>query len=397
MPRTAGSLELKDGDYEYLRSLIKQRTIQAQVVIRAHILLDRYNGNSIRNIAKVYDLSTATVQLCIKKYIAGGTNSALFDEHRKGRPVEITDDAVAWIISIACQRPADLGYAQELWTLKNLHQHIQNHALEAGFPRLETITKPMVQKILHRSDIKPHKIKYYCEKRDPDFESKMHDVLVVYKQISMQVDENGNLYIPEDEPVVHTVSCDEKPGIQAIATTGDDLRPTTENGYVMRDAEYKRLGTLSLLAGLDLNTGEAIPHVSETHKSSDFIELLKKLDQRYPEGDVIRIICDNHSAHKSKETRNFLATRPEGRFVFVFTPKHGSWLNLIESFFSKMTKQMLKGIRVKSREELRERIYLYFEEVNREPVVYHWTYKMDEITEDEAKAVGIKSNSECAC
>ena len=396
MPRTAGSLELKDGDYEYLRSLIKQRTIQAQVVIRAHILLDRYNGNSIRKIAKEYDLSTATVQLCIKKYIAGGTNSALFDEHRKGRPVEITDDAVAWIISIACQRPADLGYAQELWTLKNLHQHIQNHALEAGFPRLETITKPMVQKILHRSDIKPHKIKYYCEKRDPDFESKMHDVLVVYKQISMQIDENGNLYIPEDEPVVHTVSCDEKPGIQAIATTGDDLRPTTENGYVMRDAEYKRLGTLSLLAGLDLNTGEAIPHVSETHKSSDFIELLKKLDQRYPEGDVIRIICDNHSAHKSKETRNFLATRPEGRFVFVFTPKHGSWLNLIESFFSKMTKQMLKGIRVKSREELRERIYLYFEEVNREPVVYHWTYKMDEITEDEAKAVGIKSNSECA-
>ena len=69
---------------------------------------------------------------------------------------------------------------------------------------------------------------------------------------------------------------------------------------------------------------------------------------------------------------------------------------MIEGFFSKMTKQMLKGIRVKSREELRERIYLYFEEVNREPVVYHWTYKMDEITEDEAKAVGIKSNSECA-
>lgn len=395
MPRTAGTLELKDGDYEYLRSLIKQRTIQAQIVIRAHILLDRHNGNSIRKIAKVYDLSTTTVQLCIKKYIAGGTNSALFDEQRTGRPVEITDDAVAWIINIACQRPADLGYAQELWTLKNLHQHIQKHALEAGFPRLETITKPMVQKILHRSDIKPHKIKYYCEKRDPDFESKMHDVLVVYKQISMQVDEDGNLYIPEDEPVVHTVSCDEKPGIQAIATTGDDLRPTPENGCVMRDAEYKRLGTLSLLAGLDLNTGEAIPHVSETHKSSDFIELLKKLDQRYPEGDVIRIICDNHSAHKSKETRNYLATRPEGRFVFVFTPKHGSWLNLIESFFSKMTKQMLKGIRVKSKEELKERIYLYFEEVNREPVVYHWTYKMDEITEDEAKAAGIKSNSEC--
>jgi hypothetical protein len=84
----------------------------------------------------------------------------------------------------------------------------------------------MVQKILHRSDIKPHKIKYYCERRDPNFESKMHDVLLVYKQVSMQFDEDGNIIIPVDEPMVHTVSCDEKPGIQAIATTGDDLRPT---------------------------------------------------------------------------------------------------------------------------------------------------------------------------
>uniref|UniRef100_UPI00048065B5 transposase n=2 Tax=Eubacterium cellulosolvens TaxID=29322 RepID=UPI00048065B5 len=101
---------------------------------------------------------------------------------------------------------------------------------------------------------------------------------------------------------------------------------------------------------------------------------------------------DNHSAHKSKETRNYLATRPEGRFVFVFTPKHGSWLNMIESFFSKMTKQMLRGIRVKSKEELEQRIYLYFEEVNREPVVYHWTYKMDEISVVEAESAGVKSN-----
>lgn len=396
MPRKTESLTLHDGDYEYLRSLIKQRTIQAQVVIRAHILLDRYNGVSIRDIANIYDISTNTVQLCIRKYREGGTDRALFDDQRKGRPVEITDDAVAWIIDIACQRPADLGYSQELWTLKNLHKHIQNHAVEAGFPRLETITKPMIQKILKRSEIKPYKIKYYCERRDPDFDTKMHEVLLVYKQISMQFDDDGNIIIPTEEPMVHTVSCDEKPGIQAIATTGDDLRPTPEKGCVMRDAEYKRLGTLSLIAGLDLLTGEAIPHVSETHKSSDFIELLKKLDQRYPEGDIIRIVCDNHSAHKSKETRNYLATRPEGRFVFVFTPKHGSWLNLIESFFSKMTKQMLKGIRVKSKEELAERIYLYFEEVNQDPVVYHWTYKMDEISVAEAIEAGVKTNVVCA-
>ena len=299
------------------------------------------------------------------------------------------------IINIACQRPANLGYAHELCTLKNLHQHIQTPAVEAGYPHLETITKPMVQKILKSSDIKPHKIKYYCEKRYPEFKSKMHDVLLVYKQVSMQFDKNGQLIIPVDEPMVHTVSCDEKPGIQAIATTGDDLRPTVGNGCVMRDAEYKRLGTLSLLAGIYLLTGEAIPYVSTTHKSSDFIELLKKLNDRYPEGDIIRIVCDNHSAHKSKETRNYLATRPEGRFVFVFTPKHGSWLNMIESFFSKMTKQMLKGIRVESKEELECRIYLYFDEVNQEPVIYRWAYKMGEISIVEAIEAGVKSNEVC--
>ena len=383
----AKSITLTTEDEKFLHSLVMKRTIQAQVVDRAKILLYKAQGDSNQTIADRIDVNINTVKLCLHKYKEGGIDRALFDDQRKGRPVEITDDAVAWIIDIACQRPADLGYAQELWTLKNLHKHIQNNAKGAGYPRLETITKPMVQKILKRSDIKPHKIKYYCEKRDPDFENKMHEVLVVYKQISMQFDEDGNIIIPDEEPMVHTVSCDEKPGIQAIATTGEDLRPTMDNGCVMRDHEYKRLGTLSLLAGIDLLTGEAIPLVSETHKSSDFIKLLEKLDEKYPASDIIRIICDNHSAHKSKEVKNYLATKPEGRFIFVFTPPHGSWLNLIESFFSKMTKQMLRGIRVKSKQELEERIYKYFDEVNADPVVYHWSYKLDEISEVEASNV----------
>ena len=377
------TIELTNDEVTYLQSLIRQRTIQAQVVDRAKVLLYKAQGATNSDIAERLDVNINTVKLCLSKFKEGGVQRALFDDKRKGRPVEITDDAVAWIISIACQRPADLGYAQELWTLKNLHQYIQNHAEKAGYTRLTTITKPMIQKILKRSEIRPFKIKYYCEKRDPDFETKMHDVLLVYKQVEMQFDENGNIIVPTDHPMIHTVSCDEKPGIQAIATTCEDLRPTAENGCVCRDYEYKRLGTLSLIAGIDLLTGIAVPVVSETHKSSDFITLLKKLDEMYPEGDIIRIICDNHSAHKSKEVQNYLATKPEGRYTFVFTPKHASWLNLIECFFSKMTKQMLKGIRVKSKEELADRIYQYFDEVNAEPVVFHWTYKLDEIQQKE--------------
>lgn len=379
MPRKTTKLELRKGDFEYLRSLIKQRTIQAQVVIRAHILLDKANGVSIREIAAIYDLSPNTVRLCINKYEKGGTDFALFDGQRSGRPIEITDDAKSWIISVACQKPCDLGYSAELWTLAALHKHICKNAESAGYPRLATVTKPYIQKLLQTADIKPFKVKYYLEKRDPDFDQKMHEVLVVYKQVSMQFDENGNLIIPDNGIQTVTLSYDEKPGIQAIGNTCPDRNPNAAHGFVSRDSEYIRHGTLSLLAAIDLLTGEAIPLVSETHKSSDFIQFLKKLDVHYPKQDKIQIILDNHSAHTSKETRNYLATMPEGRFEFIFTPKHGSWLNMIESFFSKLTKQMLRGIRVNSKEELRDRIYQYFDEINQEPVVYHWTYKLDEV------------------
>lgn len=270
-------LALSDEDRDYLKSLSKKRTIQAQVVDRARILLYKADGMTYQEIAEKLAISTATVRLCITKFNKGGVNAAIFDIQRSGRPLEITDDAKAWIISVACQRPAELGYSQELWTLTALHKHIQKYSEDTGYPRLSTVTKPYIQKFLKEQNIKPFKIKYYCEKRDPDFESKMHDVLLVYKQIEMQFDEDGRLIVPNDYKLTITVSCDEKPGIQAISNTAPDLRPTAENGEVYRDAEYKRLGTLSLLAGIDLLTGEAIPLISETHKSSDFIEFLKIL------------------------------------------------------------------------------------------------------------------------
>lgn len=380
-------LPLSDEDKKYLKSLSKTRTIQAQVVDRARILLYKADGVSFDDIAARLNISKRTVRLCISKFNNGGLDAALFDAKRSGRPSEVSDDAKAWIINLACQRPADLGYSQELWTLAKLHKHIQQHAQQAGFPRLTTITKAYVQKLLQDNQIKPFKIKYYCEKRDPDFESKMHEVLVVYKQVEMQFDENGNIIVPDDYKLTITVSYDEKPGIQAIANTSKDLRPTGDNGEVYRDYEYKRLGTVSLLAGIDLLTGEAIPLVRDTHKSSDFIDFLKILDKKYPSQDTIRIILDNHSAHTSKETKRFLATMPKDRFAFVFTPKHGSWLNMIEGFFGKMTKQMLRGIRVNSKQELVDRIYQYFDEINKEPVVYHWKYKVDDIEETESASV----------
>ena len=367
----AQALMLTESDRSYLESITRTRTMQAQVVTRARMLLLKASGESIDAIAEKVDLNRNSVLLCMKKYKEGGVENAIFDAPGRGRNAEITDEEKAWIISIACQRPADFGYAAETWTYARLTEHINKSAEQAGYVRLSTIT------ILDAAEIKPFRIQYYCENRDPEFESKMHQVLLVYKQVEMLFDENGELYIPAGEQDIHTVSYDEKPGIQAIATTSPDLNPTKGNGTIKRDYEYRRLGTVSLLAGIDLLTGEAIPLVRDTHSANDFIDFLKILNSKYPEGDTIRIILDNHSVHTSKKVKEYLSTLP-GRFVFIFTPKHGSWLNMIEGFFGKMTRQMLRGIRVKTKQELIDRIYKYFEEVNETPVVYHWKYKMDD-------------------
>lgn len=383
MGRKSTIINLTAEEREYLEAQTRARTIQAQTVNRARILLLKADGCSINDIADKVGINRKSVMLCLNKYAEGGVENALFDAPGRGRNAEITDDEKAWIINIACQKPIDFGYAAETWTYAKLTSHINKHAEAAGYTRLSTIHKSTVYNILDEAEIKPFRIKYYCENRDPDFDSKMHNVLLVYKQLSMQFDENGQL-LPweEDKQMVHVLSYDEKPGIQATATTSQDLLPDGHHSTINRDYEYKRLGTLSLLAGIDLQTGEAIPLVSETHSSKDYIEFLKLLDSKYPKGDKIRIILDNLKVHTSDATRKYLATVP-GRFEFVFTPKHGSWLNMIEGFFSKMTKQMLRGIRVRSKEELKQRIYLYFNEVNEEPVVFHWRYNLDDIDVSE--------------
>ena len=383
MGRKSTIIDLSAEEREYLEAQTRARTIQAQTVNRARILLLKADGCSINDIADKVGINRKSVMLCLNKYAEGGVENALFDAPGRGRNAEITDDEKAWIINIACQKPIDFGYAAETWTYAKLTSHINKNAEAAGYARLSTIHKSTVHSILDEAEIKPFRIKYYCENRDPDFDSKMHNVLLVYKQLSMQFDENGQ-FIPweEDKQIIHVLSYDEKPGIQAIATTSQDLLPDEHHGTISRDYEYKRLGTLSLLAGIDLQTGEAIPLVSETHSSKDYIEFLKILDSKYPKGDKIRIVLDNLKVHTSEATRNHLAT-VSGRFEFVFTPKHGSWLNMVEGFFSKMTKQMLRGIRVKSKEELKERIYLYFTEINEEPVVFHWKYNLDDIDVSE--------------
>lgn len=368
-------LILAENDRQELDKISRSRTESASRVLRATILLMYASGNSITAITKQLGTTRPLVYRAIDKALAFGPLASLDDIQRSGRSRTIDDAEKKWVISLACQRPTELGYAAETWTYSSLVKHIRDHAEKKGHLSLSKVSRSKVHDILTEGDVSPHKISYYLEQRDPRFEEKMTDVLCVYKDVEMINQSHDNT----SEREATTISYDEKPGIQAIKNIAAQLRPVPgKHSNIGRDYEYKRLGTVSLLGGIDLHTGKVHALVKDRHRSREFIEFLDMIDGRYPEDWVIRIVLDNHSAHVSKETLQYLKSRPN-RFHFVFTPKHGSWLNLIESFFSKIARSFLRHIRVDSKRELVERIYQGIEEINKDPVVFRWRYKMDEI------------------
>lgn len=376
-PRKRNALQFTELEFRKLDSIRKSRSEEKRRTLRASILLDSLAGQSDEAIARRHHVSRGTVVLCIQKCLRFGLDAALGELPRPGKPRSLPDDALAWVRHCACQKPKELGYSYELWTYQLLTAHVREHCVAAGHPALRKLSRSKLHKILRQGELRPHKIRYYVERRDPAFEAKMAHVLHVYKEVEI-VNEYRQGEAGQPLGMV-TISYDEKPGIQALAVTTPDRPPVAgRHPSHLRDYEYERLGTVSLLAGMDLHTGRIVEIVSDTHTSADFIAFLKKLDGAYPERQKIRLVLDNHSAHVSKETRSYLDTAPQ-RFVFVFTPTHGSWLNLIENQFSKMTRTMLRGIRVASKQELIDRIHLYFDEINATPVIFRWKYKMDEV------------------
>lgn len=365
-------LELTAKERTELERIRVSRSLPAIRILRARIMLAFVNGDSVAAISTRLGISESMVHDTVTKALKVGALSALQDLPRTGRPNTITPEASEWLVDLACQKPKELGYPHELWTLDLLSRHARKHCEAAGHPSLTRIVRSTVHKLLARREVQPHKMRYYLQERDPDFGAKMAQVLYVYRQVALYR-ETG---LPSELCAV--ISYDEKPGMQAIANTAPDLPPVPgKYPTVSRDHEYVRHGTVSLLAGLDLLDGSVHGIVRDRHRTVEFIELLDLLDDRYPKGATIRIVLDNHSAHTSRELKAFLEQKP-GRFEFVFTPKHGSWLNMVEIFFAKMTNSMLRGIRAASKQEFVDRIEQYLKMVNAEPVVFRWKYRIDE-------------------
>ena len=371
MARKSGraALTLAPEQRKTLEELAASRTAPAREVERAKVLLGYAAGTSITELQRQLGFSRPMIYRCVDKALAAGVQMGLKDKYHRPHEPEITDAAKAWVVSVACTKPKDHGLAAELWTISALASFVSEGARAAGFDRLANAGKSTVWRILNENDIKPHKIRYYLEKRDPEFDRKMQEVLMVYRDVSIYSE--GAVHDARPN-AIYTVSVDEKPGVQAIGLTAPDLPPVPGKApAVGRDYEYVRRGTVSILAGIDLHSGQIFANVEDRHRSVEFIALLKRLDEHYPLDAIIRVVLDNHSAHISKETTAYLATRP-GRFEYVHTPKHGSWLNLIECAFSKMARTFLRHIRVKSVDELKERILKGIAELNATPVVFRW-------------------------
>src|SRR5260370_21153614 len=309
------ALTLTAEEQKRLETLQASRAEPVLEVERARILLQYHAGNNPSAIQRALGISRVTIYHCLHKALAMGIEAGLKDAfHRPKEPV-ITGADKAWVVHLACTKPKELGYAAELWTRQSLALHVRQQAQAASHPSLAQAAKATLQRILDEQHLQPHKVKYYLERRDPEFEPKMKEVLMVYQEVAVQNRAAAEAPAEVAQNLI-TVSIDEKPGVQAIENTAPDLPPVPQkHSTVGRDHEYKRHGTLSILASLDLHDGHVVARVEERHRSREVIALLRALDGYYPDGVTIRVILDNHSAHISKETRAYLATRPN-RFSY---------------------------------------------------------------------------------
>ena len=308
-----------------------------------------------------------TVQRCVERAVAYGPLAALDDRPRPGKEPMITAAAKAWLVDLACRKAKELGYPHELWTTRLLARHARQHGPAAGHDCLAKLAQGTVCKILNRQAVKAHKVRYYLERRDAEFEAKMAEVLCVYREVAI-LKEDAAAAKDQSKPVA-VVSYDEKPGIQAIANTAPDLPPKPGvHPSFARDYEYKRHGTISLLAGIDLLNGKVHALVKDRHRSREFVEFLKLLDAAYPADTAIKLILEIIPPTSPRKPRLGLPLSRRPLRVYLH-PQARLVAQSDRGFLLQAARSVLRHIRVASKQELKERIMAAIDDINRNPVV----------------------------
>lgn len=347
MANTTNTLRLRRGDRATLESWTRSRTVERRVVDRARIVLAAAEGLSSRAIAKQCSVTRPTVFLWTRRYKASGITALQQERPRPGRPRKVTAKVEAEVIEKTINEKPPPKVATH-WSTRLM-------AEATGYPR------EAIRRIWRKYALKPHQIKRFKLSRDPRLIEKIHDVVGLYL----------------DPPVNAVVfSFDEKSQMQALDRTQPGL-PLKKGRAGTMTHDYKRHGTSTLFAALNVATGETIHECMPRHRHQEFLKFLRKVERSVEPGLDVHVILDNYATHKHEAVRRWL--RRHRRVHLHFIPTGASWLNMVERLFSELTERQLRRLAVNSVAELEAVVMRYLDHRNEQPKPFVWTKTAAEI------------------
>lgn len=337
---TTMALVLSPDDQQTLRAMLRATTLAAGVARRARVILALAEGQSYAAICAAQGVTDYYIARWKRRVVEGGI-LALGDLPRAGRQDHRLDPAVEAKILARTQEPPPAPYTH--WTTRRM-------------AKLIGVSHVTVHRVWQRAGLQPHRLERYLTSDDPDFETKAADVIGLYLK-------------PPTNAVVFSV--DEKSHIQALDRL-DPVLPLSPGRAERHGFEYKRNGTLSLYAALDVATGRVEGMTAKRHTSAEFRRFLDRLLATQPKRRAIHIIADNLSAHKTKAVDAWLAAHP--RVTIHYTPTYSSWLNQVELWFAKIERDMIARGIFTSTADLRRKLMQYIRAHNKTCQPIQWSY-----------------------
>jgi len=351
MSRRAAPIELTLEEQSILDTWARGRRIEARLVQRAQIIRMAARGILSQEIAEELDISRPTVQLWRQRFLALRVAGLEKDAPRPGRLPRIAPKKVRAVVEATLQsKPPDATH----WSTRTMAE-------------AQGLSEASVRRIWKQHNLKPHLTKTFKLSRDPRFVDKLQDVVGLYMN-------------PPEKALVLCV--DEKCQIQALDRTQPGL-PMKRGRCGTFTHDYKRHGTTTLFAALNVLDGKVIGDCMPLHRHQEFIRFLKRIDQETPTGLKLHIIVDNYSAHKHPRVRSWLKRHP--RFEMHFTPTSSSWLNLVERWFAYLTQKRIRRGSFHNVPSLIEAIYDHIDNNNQNPHIFVWTASVERIMNKIAK------------
>ena len=338
MPNSTQKL-LQKNQVAELNSLIRSSKTSQKVAKRARALLDLHRGTKKAETARKYDVSRPTINSWIERLKNFGVDGILKDAARPGRKKEITPEQVKTVLDATLQtKPEDATH----WSTRTMGKK-------------QGLSKMAIQRIWKSHGLQPHRIETFKLSRDKQFVEKLRDVVGLYMS-------------PPEKAIV--LSVDEKSQIQALDRTQPGL-PMKKGRCATQTHDYKRHGTTTLFAALNMLDGTVIGECMPRHRSKEFIRFLNTIDSNTPKHLDLHLIVDNYSTHKSPSVKRWL--KKHQRFHLHFIPTSSSWLNMVERWFGEITRKQIRRGVFRSVRDLKNTIQQYLDAHNRDPKIFTWT------------------------